>query len=1096
LTQLLKHIAFLLLVSLSFHFQAKASHVMGGSITYECLGNGNYVFQLVFYRDCNGADINTNSQTIKVWNHPTLSSINLPFVTRENISPQGQQVGNISCYDCDNNVGIGSIERIIYRSNPINLSGKPPTQGWVFTFDDFSRNGNITNLQNPLNYGITLTAKIFDVNATVNVCHDSSPIFLQNTHFISCAGKPFKMNLNPVDPDLDSLAIEFDTPLNNLNNNPYVEGTNPTSIPFVNGFSAMSPTPNSAMNSGNIDASIDPISGEITFLSTMTGNFNLKFKIVTYRNKKRISEVTHEMQLVVTNCSSSNNTPIITPPFGGSFETNVNAGDIVNFSIVATDTDLLQDGTPQSVSIDATGLLFGPNPTVNTGCISGPCPTVSPNAHVTGVNGATINFQWQTDCSHLIDANGNELDMVPYQFVFRVQDNFCPIPEVVYETVTINVVNQGVIHAPEIKCIKGSGLGDFTLYWDPVTDSNGSFISYEIHTVQNGLIATLPSITTNSYTHTGVTSELDYFIAVVAGCSGQARRYSDTISNIYLNISNLNPGTAALDWNAPHQPAHATMGAYYYIYREYPTGTWSLIDSVPYNVTNYNNIIDICDEFLNYRITLNNTLCEYTSQINGATFTDQTPPDIPNVINVTIDTLTHETTINWTASNAPDTYGYIVYMQDPITGFLIEIDTVYGQFNNTYTYYETYVNGSVTYTVAAFDSCPSPTGAPFNLSARDPNFHTTIFLESEIAVCDSDVQLSWNPYGGWNALSYEIYMKINGGTWQMVGTTATTNYTFEGHDLVTYEIVIKAIGQNNITSFSNIDSFTVVRTAKPSYNYLQTASVEFDDSAVEIKHIYDQSATISRMELQRLNNGIFETIQTVSTASSPQTFIDEDVSVDIQSYTYRVVLYDSCGNEGSISNIGKTILLNTQIDNTELIAYLTWSNYDDFDGSIIGYYIYRSIDNQYNPTPIGFLSPFERSYQDDLSELETNSKVCYRVEAVEGPNVYASPQTSSSNESCVVIEPTIYVPNAFYPDGVNSVFIPTLLNYEIGSYRMTIFNRWGQVVFQSSNPLEGWNGRINNVGAQAETATYVYMIEIKDGNGEQIMTRGHVSLLR
>src|SRR5690606_41732284 len=112
-------------------------------------------------------------------------------------------------------------------------------------------------------------------------------------------------------------------------------------------------------------------------------------------------------------------------------------------------------------------------------------PTVSPNAHVTGVNGATINFQWQTDCSHLIDANGNELDMVPYQFVFRVQDNFCPIPEVVYETVTINVVNQGVIHAPEIKCIKGSGLGDFTLYWDPVTDSNGSFISYEIHTVQN-----------------------------------------------------------------------------------------------------------------------------------------------------------------------------------------------------------------------------------------------------------------------------------------------------------------------------------------------------------------------------------------------------------------------------------------------------------------------------------------------------------------------------------------------------------------------------------------------------------------------------------
>lgn len=1093
------HTILAVLAAFLIGLQAQASHIMGGSITYECQGNGNYIFQLVFYRDCNGAQVNTNSQTIKIWNHPTMSSITLPYVSTEDISPQGMQIANFKCYDCNTpngNIGIGSIERITYRSAPVNISGVPPAQGWVFTFDDFSRNGNITNLQNPLSYGITLTAKIFNVGATNNTCHDNSPRFLQTPHFVSCAGKPFKLNLNPVDPDLDSIAISFDQPLNNLNNNPYVEGTNPSTIPFVNGFSVTDPTPTPGMMAGNQNAQINAQSGEITFLSNMIGNFNVKIKVTSFRNGMRISEVVHEMQLIVTNCLGSNNPPAATAPFSGSFETTVMAGDLVNFNLISTDVENLQDGSPQNNTILPTGLLFGPNPTINAGCLTGPCPTVGPSASVTGVHGATMNFNWQTDCAHLLDANGNELDMVPYQFVFRIQDNYCPIPEVIYETVTVNVVNPGVIQAPEITCIQGSGTGNFTLNWTPVANPNGTFVAYQVHTVQNGIIATIPNIATTTYTHTGITSDFDYFITVVAGCSGQAIRSSDTISNIYLNLSNLNPGTAVLDWNAPTQPAQASMGSYFYIHREYPAGVWTIIDSVPYGTTNYNDIIDVCDEFLNYQISLNNTPCNYTSQINGAIFTDQTPPDIPSVVNVTIDTLTNQTSINWLPSNAPDTYGYIIYMQDPVTGFLIELDTVYGQFTNTYTYLESYTNGAVTYTVAAFDSCPSPTNAPFNLSARDPNFHTTIYLENELSICEGSVVLQWNPYGGWTADSYDIYIKVGNANWQLVHSTSGTSYSFDGQDLEYYQVAVKANGPNGVISFSNVDSFFVERSPQPAYNYIQYATVRNDDKAVIISHIYDVSAIVSKIALQRLTSGGFETIQEVVSPNSPHTFVDEDVYVDDQSYTYRVVIYDSCGNEGSISNIGKTIVLNTQIDNTLLKSYLNWTPYEDFNGSILGYYIYRSTDNVYNPTPITFVSPNELSYEDDLSSLTTNGKVCYRVEVIEASNVFNDPKSSASNESCVLIEPIIYVPNAFYPNGVNTIFIPQLLNYDVSSYRMTVINRWGQVVFQTSNPLEGWNGRINNMGAEAETATYVYMIEFNDGFGEQVMTRGHVTLLR
>ena len=50
--------ALIVLVMLLTAFTGLGSHVMGGEITYKHLGNANYQFELVFYRDCNGADVN------------------------------------------------------------------------------------------------------------------------------------------------------------------------------------------------------------------------------------------------------------------------------------------------------------------------------------------------------------------------------------------------------------------------------------------------------------------------------------------------------------------------------------------------------------------------------------------------------------------------------------------------------------------------------------------------------------------------------------------------------------------------------------------------------------------------------------------------------------------------------------------------------------------------------------------------------------------------------------------------------------------------------------------------------------------------------
>ena len=1093
----------ILLILLCFtQFESQASHIRGGSITYECIG-GDYVFELVVYRDCNGAELSVIAQQLKVWNHPVLNGVTCDFVSRTDISPLGTEVaGGPSCYHCGGGAstgnGLGSIEKFVYRSAPINFSGVPPVDGWILTYDNVFRSGAITNLQNADSYGMTLVAKIFNASNPINNCVDNSVKFLQEPHFVSCAGKPFTMNLNAVDPDLDSIAISFDRPLDSLGNATFNPPTTPQFVPYSSGFSVNSPTPGPAVNPGNITAQVDPTSGEITFVCFTTGSYVVKVKARSYRNGQLISEVENELQIEVTNCLGNNNPPVITPPFAGSFETTVNAGDLVNFTLTSTDVELLQDGSPQSNYINPTGLMFGTNGTATTGCIIPPCATVSSAPPITGVQGASVNFSWQTSCDHVVNADGTGLDVVPYNFVFRVQDNYCPVPEVVYATVTINVRNLDVIQAPAIDCIQGNAAGDFTLTWQPVADPNGTFTEYQIHSVQDGLIATIPAIGTNTYTHVGVTQKTDYFIAVVSGCNGNATRFGPQTSCIFLDVNDLNPGTAELTWNRPNPVQQPGMNDYYYIFREYPAGTWTMIDSVSYNSTTYSEIIDICDIYLNYQIRLTNAPCDFTSNIDGGQFDDQTPPSIPVVGQVSIDTLTGETIITWNQNDQPDTYGYLVYVVDPLTGFLVELDTVYGIANTSYTYLENYSDGPLTYTVAAFDSCPSTTGAPFNLSARDPNFHTTIFLESNLNICNSSALLSWSDYLGWSngVSSYEIYVKPENAPWFLESTTTGNSYEFVGQAGTNYCFAVKALNSDGPFSFSNQNCQVISSAAKPAYSYIHTATV-VDDSYIQINYSFGPNAYVSKIELERMKkDGSFEVIQEIESPTSTTEFIDKDVDVHASSYTYRVVYYDSCGHANPPSNIGQTILLKVQTDDVKLLNYLTWSPYDDFNGALLGYHIYRGIDGVFGSFPIATVQANNRSFTDDMNAWEFTGEVCYRVEAYEGSNLYNHTEFSWSNIECPVVEPLIYIPNAFMPTGVNHEFKPVITNFDASNYLMTIFDRWGQVVFQTNNYEIGWNGRFDNTKGEAEGGTYVYMIDIHDGGGSEIVKRGFVTLLR
>ena len=94
------------------------------------------------------------------------------------------------------------------------------------------------------------------------------------------------------------------------------------------------------------------------------------------------------------------------------------------------------------------------------------------------------------------------------------------------------------------------------------------------------------------------------------------------------------------------------------------------------------------------------------------------------------------------------------------------------------------------------------------------------------------------------------------------------------------------------------------------------------------------------------------------------------------------------------------------------------------------------------------------------------------------------------------IEYVTSIPNAFMPSSIhaeNRVFMPEFSQIP-QSYTMQLFNRWGQQVFSTTDPLHGWDGMFNN--REAPPGSYSYRISYKDQDGNDVQHSGLMLLVR
>ncbi len=651
------------------------------------------------------------------------------------------------------------------------------------------------------------------------------------------------------------------------------------------------------------------------------------------------------------------------------------------------------------------------------------------------------------------------------------------------------------------RCLSVNELSDVTLTWEAPT-SAGEFSSYKIFhaEISNPLsfqeIVAINNYTTTSFVHTGSSAgQMINLYYIETELTGGGTIFSDTLRTLFMQASDNGEGEVLLSWNNMHNPPLPSVSNNFNILLEYPLFTWSHLGSTPQNSYTYE--ISVCHDSLSFQVILQDDYgCLSASNIAGGLYQDIIKPPMPLIDSVSIDPSDQEIVVGWQQSTAPDAIGYLIYRY--INSNWIPIDTLWGKENTIYKDIGVQpCNQSQAYALATLDSCGNKSLGTFLLPQQ-----SILLNDISFNPCEASNMLSWSPYINMQPfiLGYQVYASREGGPFQLIGTTSAgqTSFNHEGIEVGNhYNYYVRAFNANNYGSSSCIKPVFAFDYGKPAFHYLANVSVE-NNQYLEIKTYLDTAATIESVRIYRMDpsSGSFDEIDEISPVTEDiLTYNDQSVNIQQSSYQYKISLIDSCGNELLFTNTMPSILLQGNIRSQNEI-FLEWNEFSGWNGSIEAYEVYRVINGTIEPSPVSTLAPGTTEYIDVISEsLATISSFDYIVAAVEADdNAYGFQEISYSNILQLQGTPSIYMPNAFRPGGINKIFKPVGNYVDQSNYTFQIFDRWGKLIFETQNFAEGWDGVYN--GKSMPVGVYVYLLNYQILDGSIASQKGTFVLVR
>jgi gliding motility-associated-like protein len=203
-----------------------------------------------------------------------------------------------------------------------------------------------------------------------------------------------------------------------------------------------------------------------------------------------------------------------------------------------------------------------------------------------------------------------------------------------------------------------------------------------------------------------------------------------------------------------------------------------------------------------------------------------------------------------------------------------------------------------------------------------------------------------------------------------------------------------------------------------------------------------------------------------------------NLNTSLHQNVYRVVMTDQCGNVYS-DEMRLSVFEPTPVDNP--VPDQTICQHD-----------LRTIRVNYNGTDYVWNDGTEGA---SITPEESGQYIVTFVE--NGTNCIISDTINVVVEDCIA-NCVVLAPTGFTPDenGVNDIFrVVTSCDEGFASFDFKVFNRWGELVFQTNNPREGWDGWYK--GRRAEIGVYVFYIEYSKNFSNSVdFIKGNVTLVR
>lgn len=230
--------------------------------------------------------------------------------------------------------------------------------------------------------------------------------------------------------------------------------------------------------------------------------------------------------------------------------------------------------------------------------------------------------------------------------------------------------------------------------------------------------------------------------------------------------------------------------------------------------------------------------------------------------------------------------------------------------------------------------------------------------------------------------------------------------------------------------------------------------------------------------------------------------VDEDVNVDEESFCYHVVMKDTCDNFGPMGTSACTIVLKG--NSLPFKNKLDWDQYTYWKEGVERYELWSQSPGDLNYELAGTTKGIDSSFMDN--NLNTaNYQFTYYVVAYNnqpivaqngnGPAMPFYDAASFSNEVTLWQRPRVIAPNVFTPN--NDLLNDTwdVKDVFVKNYLVQVYNKWGQMVFESTDKLNKWDGT-DLKGKEYPSDVYVYRIIYSGFDNRSYNLQGNVTLLR